>query len=125
MSSLFRRKLDELESMFITSQDDLMARFSSTYEENKSLKAEVERLTETGRWKPITTAPRDGTHILVSVHEGSVWQMFWGVPVSLQLGGNVSEADKRWVTSVGCFPINGITTHWMPIPQPPSMEDER
>ncbi len=31
--------------MFITSQDDLLARFSSTYEENARLKAEVERLT--------------------------------------------------------------------------------
>ena len=46
MSSLFRRKLDELEDMFITSQDDLLARFSSTYEENARLKAEVERLTK-------------------------------------------------------------------------------
>ena len=45
MSSLFRRKLDELEDMFIASQDDLLARFSATYEENKRLKAEVERLT--------------------------------------------------------------------------------
>lgn len=31
--------------MFIASQDDLLARFSVTYEENKRLKAEVERLT--------------------------------------------------------------------------------
>ena len=46
MSSLFRRKLDELEDMFIASQDDLLARFSATYEENKRLKAEVERLTQ-------------------------------------------------------------------------------
>jgi chromosome segregation ATPase len=38
VSSLFRRKLDELEDMFITSQDDLLARFSSTYEENARLK---------------------------------------------------------------------------------------
>lgn len=44
MSSLFRRKLDELEDMFITSQDDLLARFASTYEENKRLKAELEML---------------------------------------------------------------------------------
>jgi hypothetical protein len=46
MSSLFRRKLDELEDMFITSQDDLLARFSATYEENNRLKEEVERLTK-------------------------------------------------------------------------------
>lgn len=46
MSSLFRRKLDELEDMFITSQDDLLARFTSTYEENNRLKAEVERLQD-------------------------------------------------------------------------------
>lgn len=48
MSSLFRRKLDELEDMFIASQDDLLARFSATYEENKRLKDEVKRLTEAG-----------------------------------------------------------------------------
>ena len=45
MSSLFRRKLDELESMFIASQDDLLARFEQTASENARLKAEVERLT--------------------------------------------------------------------------------
>lgn len=32
--------------MFIASQDDLLARFSATYEENKRLKSEVERLTQ-------------------------------------------------------------------------------
>lgn len=85
------------------------------------LEAKVEQSSQSG-WQPINTAPRDGTHILVSVHGASVWQMFWGVPVSLQLGGNVSEADKRWVTSVGCYVINGITTHWMPIPKPPEKE---
>ena len=46
MSSLFRRKLDELESMFIASQDDLLARFEKTYAENARLKDEVERLTQ-------------------------------------------------------------------------------
>ena len=46
MSSLFRRKLDELESMFIESQDYLLARFEETYAENARLKAEVERLTK-------------------------------------------------------------------------------
>ena len=46
MSSLFRRKLDELEGMFIQSQDDLLARFEKVASENARLKAEVERLTE-------------------------------------------------------------------------------
>ena len=49
MSSLFRRKLDELEDMFIASQDDLLARFSSTYEENARLKAEIEMMKASSR----------------------------------------------------------------------------
>jgi len=43
MSSLFRRKLDELEDMFIASENDLLARFSETYEENKRLKEELSK----------------------------------------------------------------------------------
>ncbi len=53
MSSLFRRKLDELEDMFIASQDNLLARFSATYEENERLKAEVETLKKAVDASPI------------------------------------------------------------------------
>lgn len=65
-------------------------------------------------WKPIDTAPRDGTAILVFVPSkfdaGSVLPAAW------------ADDDEEWQT-VGCvYPDESYDvhpTHWMPIPAPP------
>jgi hypothetical protein len=66
-----------------------------------------------GRWKPIETAPKDGTALLLGylpneridrhVYEGR-WDDF----------------QRTWA-SVNGFLIHGAATHWMPLPPPPEM----
>jgi hypothetical protein len=52
-----------------------------------------------GQWRPIATAPRDGTDILVALPWGKVLIVRWN-----QL--------RRWSNDVR-------PTHWMPLPAPP------
>lgn len=74
------------------------------------------------KWKPIETAPKDGTQILVySKNDGVVWvswdteeiyypdcnpEKCWAVPGSHQ--------DEQG----GCYRIDDAT-HWVPVPKPP------
>ena len=69
---------------------------------------------EYGCWQPIETAPKDGTNVLI-------WPMH-GYRVGLAFfdtarGGVWSE----WPGRVGGF----VPTHWMPLPEPPTIETER
>jgi len=58
-------------------------------------------------WKPIETAPKDGTFILVAVpgevaiHIMLVWWL------------------DGWCLDMTNTPIVGNPTHWMPLPEPP------
>lgn len=68
------------------------------------------------KWKPIKTAPKDGTTIIG-------WTKDWGEPMLIQwvciqqwndpkdVFGWAEESD--WSTSV-------TPTHWMPLPKPPA-----
>lgn len=82
-------------------------------------------------WRPIDTAPRDGTPVLLWAE---MWEMTWGAQV-----GSYSELECMWETSEGRVQDNEIgfdpdaefdehefdedsnlgPTHWMPIPTPP------
>lgn len=59
-------------------------------------------------WRPIETAPKDGTDILLFYREG------------IQVGG--WDALWHWMADVGdgCTTISGQPTHWLPLPPPPS-----
>lgn len=54
-------------------------------------------------WRPIETAPKDGTTILV-FHNGSMWTVLWS---------DVQEWHDA--NDYGYTP-----THWMPLPKPPT-----
>lgn len=64
-------------------------------------------------WKTIETAPKDGTHVLISTDVGSVGEAF------------LEEDDKRWYwaghhwTDAADGSIDSVT-HWQPLPEPPA-----
>jgi hypothetical protein len=66
-------------------------------------------------WKPIETAPKDGTRILA----------FFPIINSYKIL-TVEFTTYRWfVCPYDCdFEIMGDPTHWMPLPNPPKQEKE-
>lgn len=71
-------------------------------------------------WQPISTAPNDGTRVLVGRFTGDKTAMREGY-VSVDWYGQLT--DKRGVIGWGQF--NGAfwpPTHWMPLPPPPTTE---
>lgn len=68
-------------------------------------------------WKPIKTAPKDGTKILVCCFDHG-----WEMEVSHWVTDEpyVDEDDQE-KTYKGWLPMIGISgpTHWMPLPKPP------
>lgn len=76
-------------------------------------------------WKPIETAPRDGTHLLLACREDSR-------EVSMVVGW-FDDQYYYDVDTLGCFvaPLSdgyirgvhryvGEPTHWLPLPAPPA-----
>jgi hypothetical protein len=68
-------------------------------------------------WKPIETAPKDGSTLLLYCPDGDLpadrvvggWWDDFG-PYRKEMGG-----DGVW-----SFDLPGEPTHWMPLPEPPS-----
>lgn len=88
----------------------------------KALMDRVEELEAMTRWRPIETAPRDGTPILV-----------WGADISNPTGGYYprscwwsQEGHEVWVVredaSNATYLEPDAITHWMPLPTPPAQE---
>lgn len=75
-------------------------------------KAAMSAFAEESKWQPISSAPKDGTEILV--YQGTlVYHAKWG-----------GERHPTWV-----YPKTGISfvdssTHWQPLPEPPIEKDE-
>lgn len=69
-------------------------------------------------WRPIATAPRDGTRVLVGYKSHCVYRvtLAWYVTDT-----GYSGSDSGWYCDVGFVP----PTHWQPLPPPPSEETER
>ena len=69
-------------------------------------------------WKPIETAPTDGTEILGWLKEGK-WAVVSFKVTNYYCAWNREYRDSKawWKDNVTCTP-----THWMPLPKPPIME---
>jgi hypothetical protein len=85
-----------------------------------ALEAEVARLTqeqESRGWRPIETAPKDGSAVLVYFPDIGVCEVLWSTQVF---------EDGFWSVSDNKFedrPLRGWSTeptHWMPVPDPPA-----
>jgi len=71
-------------------------------------------------WQPIDTAPKDGTAILIWPAKSSFY------------GDDTISYIVRWQDWKGCWiEASGeeydtfYPTHWMPLPAPPKMENEK
>lgn len=82
----------------------------------KAAIAEITRLRERTEWRPIETAPKDGTEILVASHD-CVDQAIWGRTKYHGEGWLDFEVQCN-VTSYTSKPIDGVT-HWLPLHPPP------
>lgn len=64
-------------------------------------------------WKPIGTAPRDGTRILV-------WPYWSGDQPVAEVRWRETPCTARW-ESVGGLHCGAKPTHWMSLPEPPKV----
>lgn len=65
----------------------------------------------TAGWRPIETAPKNGTPVLL----GWLSSRF----VTSGLWVTRSDDDPRWLTVHGPYSGSAAPTHWMPLPEPP------
>jgi hypothetical protein len=96
-----------------------------------NLKAEVERLNDLANdpyrlskgWRPIETAPMDGTDILCFCvepefeGEENPWTEF-----RVCFYGVLTEGESCWMSHYG---YEQHPTHWMPLPNPPAAKEGR
>lgn len=95
------------------------------HEENERLKANPPQ--PLSPWQPIATAPKDGTHVLLS-YSGRITYGYWLVLEVGKLVGycggvcrcpEYDEApDPYWYSDDGGFTEEHPPTHWMPLPEP-------
>lgn len=68
-------------------------------------------------WKPIETAPKDGTVILLYGSEGftlAKWSHLWNYSFWVAISGN-----EKCFTYDECYVEISDPTHWMPLPDSP------
>ena len=58
-------------------------------------------------WRPISTAPRDGTEVLADTSGLGLVVVYW------------DDDESQWGTGLG-YLERGAPTHWMPLPPPPT-----
>lgn len=68
----------------------------------------------TSEWKPIETAPKDGTRILIYEPMPADPRGWFDV---VHWGYSGRHHNEGWVDSEGAASCDG--THWMPLPEPP------
>lgn len=77
-------------------------------------------------WKPIETAPKDGTAILLfePIDEKYIGQFTQGPKLGEMLGigvgkWHVSDYDEYWADYFDLETLMRNPTHWMHLPEPP------
>lgn len=85
----------------------------------KQAETEIDRLRAENKilkeWRPIDTAPQDGSLILLG------WWRTWSkveFECEVKAAGNIDTGrpGTRW--------MHGQATHWMPLPEPPELRGE-
>lgn len=90
------------------------------------------QLAEAVMWRPIETAPKDGTEVLAYREDAGVFLIRWDAPENfltedecVKLGESAEEYSWIFADFVQGDRCEGseMPTHWMPLPPPP--EDSR
>ena len=69
--------------------------------------AELAQAAQAEGWRPIETAPRDGTEVLANTSGLGRVVVYW------------DDEESQWGTGLG-YLDRGAPTHWMPLPPPPT-----
>jgi hypothetical protein len=91
------------------------AHVAAEQERNARWAAAADKLGQQMTWKPISTAPKDGTPVDVWVND---------------YGDQFRVADAWWHATLGSWmtrdgsKILGVVTHYMPLPPPPTEENK-
>jgi len=115
--------------------------WTEALERELALRAENERLRTALEWKPIETAPRDGSDIILYCPQGDGnpgstyrvtvgrWEEdYGGVQEFRDIDGNwigqkEDEGFVGWLSWDGGFSEDTMMpTHWMPLPEPPTVQ---
>ena len=84
--------------------------------------SEIERLRAAQQWKPIETAPKDGTICDLWVCGARAPSCYWNDDDGLC---GAPHWRQNYAEVQGCsFELPGIPTHWKPLPSPPAKEGE-
>jgi regulator of replication initiation timing len=115
-------KLQRKVKNLTTKNTRLKAELVDLKSEAGRFKAEVERLRKAGEWKPIETAPKDGTEVMLCflspyITDSGETAYEYRVIISEWTGNQWLQInyDEGWCRE--------IATYWMPIQNPPSAED--
>jgi hypothetical protein len=86
------------------------------------VESEDKFFSELGQWQPIETAPKDGSAILACYAPHYDTNGFLPVAVRWRTYHPNATGKPTWRTSNGTK--IGAITHWMPLPEPPTMEED-
>lgn len=89
-------------------------------------------MSEAHGWQPIETAPRDGRLLDLWVPGeffGRMADCFWGTPdhccgeAGVYCDSDWHRLEPGWIVSALNAPVDAEPTHWMPLPDPPSVKE--
>ena len=88
------------------------------------LVAEIEHLRDEAEWRPIETAPRDGSVVFLC-RDGWRFTGCWSCNIEEWVAGCWSCNIEEWVAAKKTYQLLSpyeVPTHWRPLPPPPKEE---
>jgi len=78
------------------------------------------RVEKSVEWRPIETAPKDGTDVVIYAPNCGVLVAYWSDSIWASVNNPVRGQGGGWVQEVHRSDTCVFSpTHWMPLPSPP------